>query len=344
LRKLELEAVLAYDLANCPKTLKRKETMIKFYAFNVEPGTELDSLAAVKNLCPPALASVPLHVMRNKKQGRLEGQLYPVFKGLIFVQAEESSLSAVEENLRLNPPSELSEEDRALLERLGSSPILVFRLYADPEKNYQLSIQDGPLMGFEDRVTQINPRKGRLRLALPLLGKQWEVDFSYETPEQDFMELTDKLRRAGYILNTSGKALNPAIAAFTREEIKGVNWDRLWEEEFGNEKEARDFAGRTVQKESHSGRSAFSWDIDYIDVQGNKEDRRNWQIAHVETIKQRAGRNQFWIGRRLYNVSRIPTEEKLNERRLAPYPYKERGKKYALFVVMDLDSNCCKPE
>jgi hypothetical protein len=186
----------------------------------------------------------------------------------------------------------------------------------------------------------INIRKSRLRLNIPFMGKIWEIDFSYDSGPQDFNLIKDNLRRAGYILDSSGHA-KPEVKTLAQvEPPAGMSWEDVWRHEFGTALEGSDFTGRLVMKNAYRDNSAYAWDLSLIAPGFKETTMDNLEIEHSETIRERQGRETFWLGRKRYMATFLSRPDKavrnLAVRCLAPYPYVQNKKKYCITIISDL--------
>jgi hypothetical protein len=112
--------------------------------------------------------------------------------------------------------------------------------------------------------------------------------------------------------------------------------DKLWEHEFGNRREAKDFAGRQIKREAYKDGSKYQWDMDHIlplncKKEGKPDNINNWQITHVETNREKAGNNPFVIGNIRYQIKKV--KNLYEEDTVAPYPYEENKKKYCIIIL-----------
>jgi hypothetical protein len=112
--------------------------------------------------------------------------------------------------------------------------------------------------------------------------------------------------------------------------------DEFWEHEFGYSTIERDFAGRQIMKRTYKDGSQYEWDLDHIlPLKFKKKEKpdniNNWQIAHVETNRQKADNNPFIIDNKIYQIKKI--KNLYEEDKVALYPYEKNGKKYCIIIL-----------
>ena len=106
----------------------------------------------------------------------------------------------------------------------------------------------------------------------------------------------------------------------------------FWENEFGENNAACDFAGYEIWKESYGQpRSQYGWNIDHIlpTSIGGTDHAYNLQITSIFSNSQRGNRMSFWIDGVSYQVKKI--SRLCNEDKVADYPYDR--KKYCIVIL-----------
>jgi CRISPR/Cas system Type II protein with McrA/HNH and RuvC-like nuclease domain len=114
--------------------------------------------------------------------------------------------------------------------------------------------------------------------------------------------------------------------------------DEFWEREFGYSTFERDFSGRQIMRTAYKDGSQYEWDLDHIlplslKKAGKPDNINNWQIAHVQTNREKTDKNPFIIGNTKYQIKKV--KNLYREDRIAPYPYERNGKKYCIIIMED---------
>ena len=117
---------------------------------------------------------------------------------------------------------------------------------------------------------------------------------------------------------------------------KKLTSNEFWEQEFGNSQMEWDFAGRQIMKKAYKDGSDYQWDVEHIlplafKKKGKQDNINNWQIAHVETNRQKADNNPFVIGNKKYQIKKV--KNLYEEDVVAPYPYERNNKKYCIIIM-----------
>jgi CRISPR/Cas system Type II protein with McrA/HNH and RuvC-like nuclease domain len=109
--------------------------------------------------------------------------------------------------------------------------------------------------------------------------------------------------------------------------------DEFWVHEFGDVPKAKDFAGRSINRNEYGKETKGGWTVDHILPQASNGSNaiNNWQITHWETNREKADKIAFTIGGVEYQVKKI--KNLYEEDRVAYYPYEKNGKKYGIVIL-----------
>lgn len=104
----------------------------------------------------------------------------------------------------------------------------------------------------------------------------------------------------------------------------------LWEKEFGNVAEAKDFAGRTIHKCAFGqNNSQYGWDVDHIQPlsKNGKDIHENKQIVHVITNDEKGNKTTFVSANG--NIYQVKKTSQVESKYWANH-YKYSQKKYCM--------------
>lgn len=158
-----------------------------WYAVFVQTGREYAAKKSISRVVCNSLQEcvVPSRRIIERKQGKLEERLRPLFPGYVLIKTQMNT--SLHQRIK-NAPMVFNvlAEDSGSWSRIPENemePIL--RLMQDGEViDYShLSIQDsamvvhsGPLRGMEHLIRKVNKRKGRARVSLPFDGIERTMD------------------------------------------------------------------------------------------------------------------------------------------------------------------------
>ncbi len=167
---------------------------MNYYVVQVRTGMEEDFVNADKKLNADSgeiyTVISPQRVLNIKRKGKTHQEKAPVFKGYVFVEAEElndniySLLKSVKGFYRFLPsndaPKELYGRDLDILNHFLSFGGVADVSLAKFDENDRIQILKGPLQGFEGKIIKVDKRKGRAKVKLDAYQNSFTIDFGFE--------------------------------------------------------------------------------------------------------------------------------------------------------------------
>lgn len=129
---------------------------------------------------------VPKRKLRERKEGKWEEKIRPIFPGYILVNGEigmeeyylfsgiPGLLRVLKDNCK---PLEIPEEDVAVIKRLTGRGEIIDHSTVLLESG-KVVVVDGPLLGLEGLIQSIDKRKGRAKVRLTFASEPRLVDLS----------------------------------------------------------------------------------------------------------------------------------------------------------------------
>lgn len=160
--------------------------MVCWYVLRTMTGHEDKVKARLENREECLNILLPKDEITYKIRGREIKRLKPLFPGYVFVQMElqEEYRYSIKNTPGVinfigygNEPSPVEDlEIENILEMIESGET---RESAPFEVGDQVHVTDGPFMGISGFVSDINPKKSRLKVEVEILGKQVPVELNF---------------------------------------------------------------------------------------------------------------------------------------------------------------------
>lgn len=166
---------------------------MNYYVVQVRTGMEEDFVKADKKQNPNSGEEysilLPRRVLNIKRRGKVFKEISPVFKGYVFVEAEEltdqiySLLKNVKGFYRVLPDNKdrkaLYGRDLDILNHFIRFDCLADISVAVFDENDRIKILEGPLMGLEGQIIKVDRRKGRAKVLLDAYNESFPIDFAF---------------------------------------------------------------------------------------------------------------------------------------------------------------------
>ena len=166
--------------------------MINWYVLRIMTGHEDKVRARLERKAECLNILLPKEEVIHKRDGKERKKLRPLFPGYIFVQMELQdeywySIKSTPGVINFigcgNKPSPIEDiEIDNILERIEKGET------KEPvpfEVGNLVQIIDGPFVGITGFVSDINPKKERIKVNVKILGKQVPVELSFQDIEKE---------------------------------------------------------------------------------------------------------------------------------------------------------------
>lgn len=163
-----------------------------WYALFVKTGAEHTIQKKLKNLEFQNMEfHVPSREMRTRSNGKWSLEIKPMFPGYILANGKltDSNYSKVKQIADVyswigneHGPLLISPHEIAILKKLVDVHDII-RLSRVIYEGLRITVIDGPLMGHEAIIRKVDRRKGRVKIALSVLGTEKLIDISVEDVE-----------------------------------------------------------------------------------------------------------------------------------------------------------------